>query len=575
MNKFLNYKIVIRVKSWVAAHKAASAAIAVFLILSGYWAFGKLTGTDGETRYVLGTIRKGTIVISTSGSGQVSASNQVDVKSKASGEVIYIGVKSGQEVKAGTLIAQLDARDAQKAVRDAEASLESAKITLEKLKGPEGLAIPRNKEQAQENLKKSYEDGFNTVSNAFLDLPSVISGVKDILYGENFSKGQWNADYFANAVNKYDEKIIQFRDDAYAKYQSARKAYDENFNNYKSASRFSDEALIESLIEETYNTVKIMAEAVKSANNFIQFYKDKLTDRALQPDTLASAFLSNLDTYTGKTNSHLLNLLSAKNSIKNYRDAVLNADLDIRAQELSIKQRENSFLDAREKLADYYIRAPLEGSIAKLNVKKLDSVTSATVVATLITKQKFAEISLNEVDISKVRVGQKAALTFDAVEGLDITGEVAEVDAIGTVSQGVVTYNVKIVFGAEDARIKPGMSVNASIITDTKADILLAPNSAVKSMGNYYYVEMFDSSLSEENNQNVISSVPPRRQTVEIGLSNDISTEIISGLEEGARIVVRTVNQASVPAAQTAPSIFQATGGNRSGGGGGTIRIPR
>src|SRR3989344_5191638 len=405
-----------KIPALVSQHRIIAGIIIIAIAGAGYFSYKKFTDTSGQIRYVLAAVEKGTITLSISGSGQVSASNQVDIKPKASGEVIYVGVKSGQEAKAGTLIAEPDADDAQKAVRDAEISLESAKLQLEKLKGPEGLAVPRNKEQARENLEKAYEDGFNTVSNAFLDLPAVISGVKNILYGENFYKGQWNADYLANAVNKYNEGVIPLRDDAYAKYQSARKVYDENFDSYKSASRFSDDADIEELIDDTYDNAKTIAAAVKSANNLIQFYKDILADRDLKPETLAETFLSDLDGYTGKTNSHLLSLLNIKNSIKNYKDAVLNADLDIRSQEIAVKQRENSLLDVREKLADYYIRAPFDGTIAELNVKKLDSVTGATVVATLITNQKFADISLNEVDISKVKAGQKTALIFDAVE---------------------------------------------------------------------------------------------------------------------------------------------------------------
>ena len=99
----------------------------------------------------------------------------------------------------------------------------------------------------------------------------------------------------------------------------------------------------------------------------------------------------------------------------------------------------------------------------------------------LITKQKIAEISLNEVDAAKVKVGQKVTLTFDAIDGLSITGEVSEIDALGTVSQGVVTYGVKIAFDTQDERVKSGMSVSAAIITDVKQNVLLVPNAAVKS----------------------------------------------------------------------------------------------
>ena len=97
---------------------------------------------------------------------------------------------------------------------------------------------------------------------------------------------------------------------------------------------------------------------------------------------------------------------------------------------------------------------------------------------------------MNEVDVAKIKVGQKTTLTFDAIDGLSIAGEVIDIDAVGTVTQGVVNYNVKIGFDTQDERIKPGMSVSATIIIEVKQDVLLIPNSAIKSAGEAYYVEM-------------------------------------------------------------------------------------
>src|SRR3989344_6091789 len=99
----------------------------------GYFAYKYFFGASIATRYISAQVERGTLIVSISGRGQVSASNQVDIKPKASGDVVYGGVKNGQEGKAGTLIAQIDARDAQKTVRDAEANLESAKLSLEKM----------------------------------------------------------------------------------------------------------------------------------------------------------------------------------------------------------------------------------------------------------------------------------------------------------------------------------------------------------------------------------------------------------------------------------------------------------
>ena len=571
----------------------SGAVIAIALL--GYWAYGSFTSTADETRYVTTVAAKGTLVVSITGSGQVSASNQVDLKPKASGEVVFIGVQNSQEVRAGALIAQLDARDAQKTVRDAEANLESAKLSLEKLRKPaDNLSIlqtentlarsKESKQKAEDDLKKAYDDAFNTVSNVFLDLPTIITGLQDLLFSNTTglgTNGQWNIDYYANATYQYDTKIDEYKLDASNKYSVARNAYDKNFQNYKSANRSSDTKTIESLIDETYETTKSIAEATKSSNNFIQFYKDVLTAHNLRPSTIADTHLSTLNTYTGKTNTHLLDLLDAKNTIKSDKDAIVNADrsiaentesleklragtdaLDLKSAELTVKQRENALLDAKEKLADYYIRAPFDGTIAKIDIKKSDSITSGTIAATLITKQKLAEISLNEVDAAKIKIGQKATLTFDAVEGLTIAGSVAEIDTVGTVTQGVVTYAVKIGFDTQDDRVKPGMSVSAAIVTDIKQDTLMVPNSAVKSRGEEHYVEIFDSPLAEsQSSQGAASANPPRQQTVEIGISNDTSTEIISGIKESDQVVTRTITSTSQATTQQAPSLFGAPRG--------------
>ena len=171
-----------------------------------------------------------------------------------------------------------------------------------------------------------------------------------------------------------------------------------------------------------------------------------------------------------------------------------------------------------------------------------------------------------------MKVGQKTTLTFDAVEGLSIAGAVAEIDAIGAVSQGVVTYNVKVGFDTQDDRIKPGMSVSAAIITDMKQDVIMIPNAAVKLSGEKYFAEMLDGTISPQDaaNQNgIISQSSPRQQPVEIGLANESMTEILSGLEDGDIVVVRTITSSASQTSQTQQkSLFSLPGTGRISGGG-------
>lgn len=608
-------------------HKIVAGLIIILAIIGGYYGYKKYQGGTAQTHYILAVVEKGTLITSVSGSGQVSVSNQLEVKSKVSGDVVFVGIQNGQEVKAGTLLAQIDSRDAQKAVRDAETALETAKLELEQLLEPADAyslmqaenslvqakdtltklkpAQERNyqdalnaKQKAEDDLKKAYEDGFNTIANAFLDLPTIMTGLRDILLGYVLSTSQQNMDYYVNAVQTYDDKVVRYRDQAFEVYQKARLAYDTNFNDYKSASRYSEIQMIDSLLDETYETTKTIAEAVKSASNLIQFYEDKLTERNLKPVTLADTHLSTLNGYTSKTNAHLNNLSSIKSAIQTDQETITNAKkdgqemeqnnpldlaqaersvkekeeslaklkaspdaLDIRAKKIVIQQKEDSLLNARQTLADYSIRAPFDGVIAEVNIKRGDSLSGSAAIATLITKQKIAEVSLNEVDVAKVKVGQKVTLTFDAIEGLNITGEVAEIETIGTVSQGVVTYSVKISFDTQDERVKPGMSVSAAIITNIKQDVLMVSNNAVKSQGEKYYVEMLDQAVSgSHGSQGVTSPTLPRQQSVEIGLANDTSTEIVSGLKEGDQVVSQTLTAAAL------------TSQTQSSGGG--LRIP-
>ena len=436
----------------IAKRKLWAGIAALALMVAGYFGYRYFSGGGGETAYVTEAVKRGMITVSVSGSGQVSASNQLDVKSKVSGDAVYVAPVEGREIGASALIIQLDARDAEKAVRDAGVNLESARIALEKLRGPAGAAVPRNKQNAEDDLKKAYDDGFTAVSNAFLDLPAAITGLKEVLFGMHFSGSQSNMNYYADAVKNYDLRSLDYKDSANASYQKARAAYDKNFDDYRVSGREAKRAEIETLIDETYGAAINLSDAVKFANNFIQFYKDRLTERDLKPNSLADTHLSQLDAYTDKTNTHIAALLNIKNQIKNYKDAVSNADLDVKTQELAVRQRENALLDAKEKLSDYFVSAPFAGLVAKVNVKKGDAVSPSLVAATLITRQKVAEISLNEVDMAKIKVGQKATLTFDAVPGLAIAGEVASIDSVGEISQGVVTYMVKIAFDGEPVR---------------------------------------------------------------------------------------------------------------------------
>ena len=77
--------MMVKILAYARTHKVIVGLAFTVLCGGGYWAYSAYTTTAGETRFVLGTVKKGTIVASVSASGQVSASSQLDIKPKASG----------------------------------------------------------------------------------------------------------------------------------------------------------------------------------------------------------------------------------------------------------------------------------------------------------------------------------------------------------------------------------------------------------------------------------------------------------------------------------------------------------
>lgn len=539
----------------IKKRKITFVVILLVLITGGYFGYKAIVPNKAIASYVEATAQEGAIIVSVSGSGQVLSLNEVDIKPEASGELIYLGVANGKAVQKGALIATIDKTDLLEDISDAQTSLEQAQLALSKMNGltTQQGTLRGTKEKLQDNLNKSYDNGLNDVADVFLNLPNIMSGLSDVLFSYNFTTGQWNIDYYNDVIRAYDYEADIYRTDAFDKYQIARKAYDKNFQDYKLTSRNSSQEETEALIEQTYQTVKDISQAIKSANNLIQFYQDKVIGANKTPQTLSSTHLSSLSGYTSKTNSYLSTLLSDSDSIKSNKESLVEADFDIKDQEIKVAQAEKNLKDLQAKLVDYSVYAPFAGIISQVNVKKGDDVSSATVLATIITKQKIAEISLNEVDASNVKVGQKVILTFDAIDNLTITGAVVEVDSVGTVSQGVVSYNVKVSLEGQDESIKTGMSVSANIITEVKQDVLMVPNSAIKNQDDFYYVQVIEAT----------SSVPLNKEVV-IGIANDEYTEIVSGISIGDVVITKTIESTQKPANQTATGNILNVGGSSS-----------
>ncbi|MCX6761313.1 MAG: efflux RND transporter periplasmic adaptor subunit [Candidatus Moranbacteria bacterium] len=249
---------------------------------------------------------------------------------------------------------------------------------------------------------------------------------------------------------------------------------------------------------------------------------------------------------------------SAQERILNNQLQAAKQSLEVSKENVNVSQEK--YQSALSDAGKRNVTAPSDGTVNAINIKngddlsKLSSGSSRSVpmiIGDLGTMK--AQVQINEVDVPNVALGQKVMMTFNSVAGLTTSGKIEKMDSLGTIAQGVVTYNATISFDSLDARIKPGMSVSASIITSVKQDVITVPNSAVKKQGNGNYVEVLNS-----------GETSPQQVTVQIGAVNNTDTEIVSGISVGDPVVTRTIN----PNATTSTST-QSGGARLPGIGGG------
>ena len=171
----------------------------------------------------------------------------------------------------------------------------------------------------------------------------------------------------------------------------------------------------------------------------------------------------------------------------------------------------------------------------------------------------IATFNVSEVDIGKVKIDEKATMILDALNGKTFTGRVVTADHIGTVTSGVTNYTVLIAFDTGNEQVLPNMAASASIIIDSKDDVLIVPSSAVQTQGGQATVR-------------VLKGSQPQQVDVETGLTSDSQTEIVLGLSEGDEVITSAASITTNSTQQPGGSLFGRPGGFgglRPGGGGG------
>ncbi|MDX1502087.1 MAG: efflux RND transporter periplasmic adaptor subunit [Thermoanaerobaculia bacterium] len=226
-----------------------------------------------------------------------------------------------------------------------------------------------------------------------------------------------------------------------------------------------------------------------------------------------------------------------------------SAELDLEEAREAVLQARASLEKAQDDLSKATIFAPLSGRVIELNAEEGEVVVSGTmnnpasVIGTIADLSEIlAEVDVDETEIAYLELGQAAVLDVDALSDREYTGRVVEIGSSGfqrPQQPDVTFFKVKVLLDDPDPGLRPGMSVRVEINTAEKEDALTIPIQAV--------VDRPPLDVAEEEGAADDEEIPVvlvvleddtlEQRPVETGLSDATHVEVVSGLEEGERVV--------------------------------------
>ncbi len=244
--------------------------------------------------------------------------------------------------------------------------------------------------------------------------------------------------------------------------------------------------------------------------------------------------------------------LASEADLESARSSYLRTKAQVDAQISSVMQAEESFKDAEVELAKTAIYSPLNGTITVLNVEKGERVlgssfSQGTHLMTVADLNRMeATVEVDENDVVLISVGDTAKIKIDAFGEKEFLGTVSQIGnaakatGLGT-QEEVVNFDVKIRLDNPDLQIRPGMSCDAEIQTETKKDVLAVP---IQSVTSRMPKQKGDKGKPDRRKKKkpvevvfIVEGNLALMKPVKTGISDDSYIEIIKGVEEGQMVV--------------------------------------
>lgn len=440
--------------------KRVIALVLVCAVLGGgAWYF--LGGSSGgaaavDTAYTTAQVTRRDITAAITGSGTLEAANSYSVTTLKEGSILTADFEEGDQVEEGTILYTIDSSDA-------SSSLEQAQLSLE---------------QAQRSYERALE------SEEDLDVTVSVTGQiisLDVEVGDTVSAGQTVA-----TIRNSETMCLTLSfpaDDAENFYigQSATVTLDSTFETLTGTvskiSAVTEVLTGNRIVREvtidvqnpggltTSQTATAQVNGVGSASSGSFSYADEATVTAQVSGEVVRIHASEGDWITKDATLLTLSSDSLDEQIENAAQSLRNAEI--------------SYDKQIEQLEDYTITSPISGTIVDKYYNAGENSEANQVLCTIYDLSYLTmTLSVDELDISDIAVGQSVTVTADAVDGMTYQGVVTKVSVAGTSTGSATTYPVTIRIDETDGLL-PGMSVDATIELSSAQDVLAIPAAAL------------------------------------------------------------------------------------------------
>jgi multidrug efflux pump subunit AcrA (membrane-fusion protein) len=564
-------------------------ALGLIVIGLAFGAFATVRSSSGAaaTTQTVATAKRGVVLQSVTATGNVEASADLSLSFQQSGAVTKILVKPGQQVGAQQALAQVENGPQKIALASAQASLASAQANLAALQRGE-TAIERQADSA------AATSASQSVASAQLGLTQAQQSADS-----NVAKYQQAIDQAQTTLDSANADVSSAQADlnqAGIALTSLQRSYDPSGSGAESIAATITRYQLDQVAcaNHTGDPAFHPGDGVTCSQvaNLLSFAKGVQTAQAASTQaesqqTSAQAGLASADqAKVSGTLQDQQTIQKAQSQVTAAQDQYSSTIVDnavkqqppkpeeLAQAQAAVVSAQAQVATAQKNLDDTTLRAPVAGVVAAVNghvgqqsgsssssaASSSSSATSSSTSSTStssgsgfidLTDVKLLDVKVGftESDAPKVKVGQKATVTLDALPGKTFSGAVVELDTDSTLVSNVVTYYAKVAFDTAAVGVKPGMTASVTVVLDKRDNAITLPTSAVATTGTSQTVTVKAKDGSES------------ARTIDIGLRGDSAVEITSGLQVGDQVVITS-------AASTSGGGGFVPGGGGAGGGG-------